>query len=503
MNQVAIKKEVKEKTAYYASILTNWVSYGTTIVSSFFLNVYYDTITNENNNDWDPETRKDYLSYLSLFYHLGYLTGILTMFCITKFNPRSVMNWSRVALALSSLFLAIPDIRVMIVSRFVSNFFSALCQITIMWIVYEIYLPRHQSKIMVFIGFSAPSGNFLASFSSKFDTGDAWYWRKILCVMPLALIASTLIDLFATKGLNSVTYQLRVIGKEKTLESVKRVFSEEYSQKLVQKFEKIIQDEIEQKRRLEREGVSQWALDLVVYKHSFINILGVSLLVGLAFQMQYMTNGLIIGSKELAHTIETQKAKTALAAESFLEIASYLSVMILNLIKKRKRSIMTSLFLGSLVLTSSSIGYHIHNLGLVRLGIVALSFSFPFLNPALHLYANDLVPPSLISTQSICQLLVLTIADFVFPRFFDFEQSSYQLIGRKFAILALIGYSSVLITYFWMIETEGLEREQVRSILEKKACCSRKIGVGDGFINFDENESSLGGKEDAIHFEII
>ena len=486
MNQGKREEEIRSKRAYYISIFTNWVSYGTTLVPIFFLNVYYDTITNENNNDWDPETRKDYLSYLCLAYNLGGLAGIIAAFLVSDLNPRGVLNFSRVVIAVSTLFLGINDIRFMLVSRFLSNLFSCVCQITIIWIVYEIYLVRHQSKIMVAVGLSTPSCNFLASFSSKFDTGDAWYWRKILCVMPLALIASTILDLVATKDLNSVTYQLRKKGREKTEESLKRVFSQEYSKNLVQKFGKIVQAENKQKAKLKESGVSQWALDLLVYKHSFINIIVIGCLSAFTFQLQFMSNGLLIGSKQLTHTIETQKTKTALTTETALEMVSYLAVMALNLTKKRKRSLLTSLFTGWVVLVTSSVGYYLHNLGLVRLGIVALSFSFPFFYPALHLYTNDLVPPSLVSMQSICNLMVNTVADSAFPWFFDFEKSSYKLIGRKFAFLALMYLISFFLVYLWMIETDGLDRETVRFIMDERTKLRKNKWKSDGFRNLDD-----------------
>ena len=476
--------EIRNKVVYYSSIVVNLVTFGTSIVSVFFLNVYYDTITNERNNNWDPETRKDNPSRLNLCYNLGGFTGMILAFLVCKLNPRVVLNFSRVGVSICCLCLAIPNILVMSITRYLSNAFSFVAQITIIWTVYELYLVRDQSKIMVALSLSIPSFNLLVSLSSKFDPGDAWYWRIILCVLPSVLILTIFVDVFCSKGLNSVTYLLRKKGRQATVEQLQEVFSDGYAEILVEKFDQQLTAEEREKNRLAEEGVSQWAMDLTVYKFSFITLLVVSFLATLGFQLQYVSNGLLIGSKNLSDLSATQRTKTAMFFETILELVSYTIVMKFNLTKKRKRSLLIGQLIASLVLTTSCLGYLFGNLDIVRFGMVCLALSFPFYSPALHVYANDLVPPSLLPWESIFIVLINTAADTALPILFDFEENSYKSIGLKFGFLAIIAFVSLALIYFFMIETESLAREVARIIHEARWNGGRHNK--DGFVDLDE-----------------
>ena len=273
--------EIKNKLVYYSSMVANLVTFGTSIISAFFLNVYYDTITNKNNNNWDAETRKNNLSGMSLCYNLGGLTGMILGFFISKANPRVVLNLSRLVISICFLCLAVPNLQVMLVSRYFSNLFSLLAQVTIIWNVYELYLVKHQANIMISFSLIVSLTNLLVSLSSKFDPGDAWYWKKILCILPSLLILSLLADLFCSKQLNSVTYQIRQHGAQKATESLREVFSDDHTEALIQRFEKQLQLEERDRLRLAQKGVSQWAVDLTVYKSSFITLLIVSFLISI------------------------------------------------------------------------------------------------------------------------------------------------------------------------------------------------------------------------------
>ena len=459
---------VRNRFAYNASIIAYLLSYGTTIVPVFFVNIYYDTITNELNNNWDSITRKNNLSKLNLCYNLGGLTGIIVALAVSKLNPRLILNISRFIIAVCCLCLAVPHLTTMAVSRFFSNLFATVSQITIIWTVYELYLVNDQAKIMVAVSLSTPLFNFLLSLSAKLDTGDKWYWKQVLSFMPLGLLLGIVIDIFCTAGLNSVSYMLRRHGPETATEELRKIFSEDHTEELVRKFELQLKNEKKEKEKLEKRGVSQWAMDLMVYKSSMINLLIISFLATTGFQIQYMSNGLLIGSKVLSDTDATQRTKTLLTAETLIEVMIYLAAIVFNLTKKRKSSLMFSLFFGCMVLFTSSLGYLAQNLRIVRFGFLFLAASFPFYSPSVHLYTNDLIPPSLVPLQSICLLSVNTAADTLFPLVFNFENSSYESIGLKFGFLVICGFVSLGLIYWLMIETEGMSRDQVRRRLKNR-----------------------------------
>ena len=251
----------------------------------FFLNIYYDTITNEQNNKWDANTRKNYLSKLNLCYNLGGLAGIILGLVISKLNPRLILNVGRFFLAVCCLCLAVPDINTMAISRFFSNLFSVVCEITVIWTVYELYRPRDQAKVMVALSLANPLFNLAISVSSKFDPGNQWYWKQVLTVLPLILVLSIVVDIFCTKRLNSVSYMLREYGRETAVQELTNVFSEDYTEKLVSKFEIQLKNEQKEKKILEEKGFSQWAMDLMVYRSSLINLLIISFLASMGFQI--------------------------------------------------------------------------------------------------------------------------------------------------------------------------------------------------------------------------
>ena len=477
-------KAIRSNLAYYASIVANLATFGSSVVSAFFLNVYYDTITNKNNNNWDAETRKNNLSALSLCYNLGGLSGLLLSFMVYRLNPRLVLNLSRVAISVSYLFLAIPNIYVMLVSRFLANLFSVIAQITIRWTVYELYLDKDQSKVMVALTLSAPASDLLISIRSKFDPGDALYWRLALGILPSLLILSLLLDLFCSRGLNSVTYLLKQKGRQRALEQLKQVFFDEYTEALVEKIDKQIKAEEREKLRLSEKGVSQWGMDLAIYESSFTSLMMVCFLGTFGFQMQYVSNGLIIGSKYLDDFASTRRTKTALFLQTILELICYILVLMLNLAKKRKTSILISIVVAFLVLTSSCVGYLFNNLDIVRLGMIGLAPSFPFFFPAIHLYANDLVPPSLLPWQPVFYYVIDSVADSAMPFLFDFEETTHKSIGIKFGLLAALCLVSLVLINFLMIETEGMTREELRVIHD------RRWGSGSkgGYVELGKNE---------------
>ena len=479
--------ELRSKFAYYSSILSNLMSYGTTIVPVFFLNIYYDTITNKRNNNWDIETRKKNLSMLSLSYNLGGLIGIIVAFLVAKLNPRLILNISRFIIAACCICLAVPDITTMLISRFFSNLFAVLCQITLVWTVYEFYRVKDQAKIMVVISLSIPLNNFLMSMSSKLDTGDKWYWNQVLSFMPLTLMMSIIIDIFCTKRLNSVSYLLREHGRETAFQQLNNVFSEEYTEELVQRFEMELQNEKKEKEKLEQKGFSQWSMDLMVYKYPFINLQLITLLALTGFQIQYMGDGLLIGSKVLSDSQATQSTKTAMTLETIAELITYILAIVFSLTQKRKRSLLVCMFFACLILFSSSLGYLIQDLRVVRFGLVLLGVSYGFYFPALHLYTNDLVPASLVPSQVLCIIAMNTVADPLFPLFFDFENSSYESIGLKFAFLTLIGVVSMGVVFCLMIETDGLTRDQVRIQLNNRWGGGKR--TENGFVELQTEET--------------
>ena len=479
--------EVKSKFTYYISIILNVISYDMTLVPGFFLNIYYDTITNEQNNNWDVEIRKNNLSKLSLFHNLGGLVGILVGLVVSKLNPMVVLNLSRFMLAISVICLAVPDITIMALSRFFTNLFGCLCQVTVIWTAYELYRSEDQAKIMVALSLAVPIFNFSISLSSKFDPGNEWYWRQVLAIIPFTLVLSVFIDLFCIKRLNSVSYLLREHGRETAFQQLNNVFSEEYTEELVQRFEMELQNEKKEKEKLEQKGFSQWSMDLMVYKYPFINLQLITLLALTGFQIQYMGDGLLIGSKVLSDSQATQSTKTAMTLETIAELITYILAIVFSLTQKRKRSLLVCMFFACLILFSSSLGYLIQDLRVVRFGLVLLGVSYGFYFPALHLYTNDLVPASLVPSQVLCIIAMNTVADPLFPLFFDFENSSYESIGLKFAFLTLIGVVSMGVVFCLMIETDGLTRDQVRIQLNNRWGGGKR--TENGFVELQTEET--------------
>ena len=87
----------------------------------------------------------------------------------------------------------------------------------------------------------------------------------------------------------------------------------------------------------------------------------------------------------------------------------------------------------------------------------------------------------------------------MFPLFFNFEESSYESIGLKFACLTFIGMVCVGVTSWLMIETDGMSRDQVRMELTNSKGKKENISLLEtksarpGFVELLEDEGPLGG----------
>ena len=459
-------EKVKNKFSYYLTLAGMVITFGIHTIPGYFVNVFYDSITNPRNNNWNAETRKTNLSYISTATNVGGLVGGIAFYFISKFNPRIVVSISRIMVLIGSIFFALENIYLILIGRLFIGFASSVGQNSLIWVAREICVEGHADIVMIAYHLSVSFCFFTLSFFSNFDNGGPLYWRSFLLGFAVILVIVTILDLLFIKDLNSLTFLIRKFGLQKSLKKVNGLYSREVARAKIEEANDTLDYQRRQREEQMRRGVAQWRTDLVTYKKSALNLICVTLLGMTGLQLQYMSFGSLIGSKDLTNHAAVAQVKLVLTFTEVIESLGYIVVIYFGFIRLRKRGLLVAHFFGCLVVLSSAVGYLSHNLVIARFGILLNGFAFPTFQPSFNLYSSEIVPASLVFITSFCSTIFGIIMEFLFPRVMDIEQSPYHTVGIKFLVLAAIGFSSHIALRFVMIETSGLSPLQVKALIE-------------------------------------
>ena len=423
-----------------------------------------------------------YLSYFSLFNNLGGITGNMTAYFVAKYNPKLVINLSRVGLAISFLCLTVQNAMVLLLGRYLNGVFTMVLMNTSVWVAYEIFLESHQPKVMIAYHLSISAHLIITTFTSNFDPRDAFYWRVVVWAIASSQFLLIFLEMIFVKNINLITYLLQKLGYDGALEVARTVYSEELAVDKVHRISECLkyeEEKKEQQRRLGQSTFEVWLQDLFLYKKSVLNLILVSLCALSSLQLQYVSFGLLIGSKNLDNVSATSKTKFMMTVVEVLEFTGYIVMLNFKFAESRKRSLMTAQFLGTLSVTVIAFGYLFKDLKIVRAGMLFIGLSFPLYFPSLHLYTNDLVPPNLVPFHFVTISFWSITVDFFFPKIFEFEESSFESIGFKFACCALVGYACTTLLGCFMLETRGMNRLETKKLIDgKDAGAFKELGLG-------------------------
>ena len=489
LTKFAPTQKVKNKFSYYLTLAGMVITFGIHTVPSYFLNVFYDSITNPRNNNWNAETRKTNLSYISTATNVGGLVGGIAFYFISKYNPRTVIHISRVLALIGSVGFTLQNIYLMLIGRFIIGFAASIGQNSLIWVAREICVEGHADIVMIAYHLSVSSCFFTLGFASNFDKGGPLYWRAILLGFALILMILLFLDLLLVKDLNSITYMIRRFGLEESSKKVEGLYSVEVARAKIEEASDTLDYQRRQREEQMRRGVAQWRTDLVTYKKSALNLICVTLLGLTGLQLQYMSFGSLIGSKNLNNHAAVAQVKLVLTFTEVIESIGYMVVIYFGFIRLRKRGLLVAHFFGCMVVLSSAVGYLSHNLLIARFGILLNGLAFPTFQPSFNLYTSEIVPASLVFINSFCSTIFGIIMEFLFPRVMDIEQSPYHTVGIKFLVLAAIGFSSNIALRFVMIETSGLSPLQAKALIEGEKI--EEISDEDKYLRVGDREGGL------------
>ena len=230
------KRTLPHKNEYCVFLTTLALSYFPTIANVTILNVFFGTMINSDNLDWDLKTRSKNQSFLTSVYFIGSFAGIICSSFVVNANPKKLLSILRV----SSLITAIPFVftsneNIMAVSRILTGLLNEILHVTILWVVYDVALTRHRVLLMSTFFMSVEASSVVISFLGSLDDRGAVFWR-IAYLMPGVLsCVLTLVDLCFVRNLNSPLFILKAFGSRKALEQLEPVYGKKAARDILKR----------------------------------------------------------------------------------------------------------------------------------------------------------------------------------------------------------------------------------------------------------------------------
>ena len=159
--------EIKNRWIYYGSVFDRYFYEYLGAFSLFNLNIFMDTISNQNNFDFSSVEREFYLGVFTFALYFGSTVGSLSTGFLTQYNTRVVFALMRIESAASITLFTYLDLRVMIAARFLMGFFYDAARSVAVWSMYEILLPRHHQRVLT-LYFTAVAFSYFQLLASLF-----------------------------------------------------------------------------------------------------------------------------------------------------------------------------------------------------------------------------------------------------------------------------------------------------------------------------------------------
>lgn len=155
-------------------------------------------------------------------------------------SQHNVTLVAKILIAICSFTFLIPEIVVMIASRFVQGIAVGLLISASSSGLYQTSLPEHRTITLPLQTVSFAVAYFLTTLVSLFDDGGTTIWRAMFIFQGCMALLDVLNMLLVIRDSDSIVYMLKFKGDEETKKLLHKVFREDKADEVYQEFKKVI-----------------------------------------------------------------------------------------------------------------------------------------------------------------------------------------------------------------------------------------------------------------------
>ena len=471
--------QISNRVVYYGALVEKSMILFVFAAFYYQIGFYIDIFCNKSNYNCSVQSKKNVQSNMNSISYVVCMVAYLTYPLTVRFNNKVVYNISKAIFCVSILLFNFGGMWWMSFARVVMGFFSEYCQVTGHWILYQIALPQHREAAIAMMMVTTSVYMVAYSFFSFLDDGGYWTWRVINSGPALLLVLMILVDLTLLRNVNGLDYLLQTKTQKEVVKQLSTYYEEGTAVMMLREnYERQSHRHHQGLESLNEGGepfkqISLW--NKVKAKRSHIvNCTIVAFCFMLCFSDAFITNYVFIGSHILDHKEDVKASKMMVFYSSLGFLVTSILLPILKLNKKRKVLLTSNMFICSLCLVVSGLGYRFGKLWLVRTTFIPMAVANGFIYNSYLLYLADICSMDVISIPLAFHRLIMALTQYLLPVFMNFEESPMSLISLRFFILAAISVLSLVVVQFVMIETDGLSPVEINKLVE-----------GEGKGNFD------------------
>ena len=508
-----INQRLSNKFIYYMGLAERCITYCALQPPFTALSLFFNTISNENNNNWSKLRREDYNANLTSIFYIACELGAFVQGSFVDFNTKHVYNISKLLLALTTIPFVFGDIRLMEISRFLQGLFGEVSHVIVMWTAYEIALPRHREMfIRIFYVCNFAFGIFF-NYLSLYDDGGRVFWRAMFLLPSAMMVGTILLDYTVCRNINTFTFYLRNYGVDKTIEIVSTYYDDTTARHLTNKFntlfevqgnersfEGINQDRLElqgsQNPNSEARGDLSSPRKILItvpttarsepkkvdycrgprkfieaisnFKVETFHVFVIAACAMLSMLESFSQFGVLYGSKDLRDLEAVELSKKYVFWSSVIGMVAALAITVFKLNERRKLAMMISHGTVVCCFLAVNLSYFLEDLRLARIAILPTGGLVAAIYSTLYIYGNDVCPPEVVAIVGLTKRVVAGVLGYVIPKVVRFETLGFRGVARRMLFFSFIAIFSHFGLWFLMIETNSVPKEKIYRIMRGK-----------------------------------
>ena len=497
-------QRLSNKSIYYMGLVERCITYAALQPPFMALTMFFNTISNEKNNNWSKEKREDYNALLTAIFYISCGLGAFIQGSFVDFNTKHVYNISKLLLALTAIPFVFGDIYVMEFSRFLQGMFGEICHVIVMWTSYQIALPRHREVFISSFYVCNLGITVLYSFLSLYDDGGTVYWRLMFLAPSAILVATIVLDYTVCKNINTFTYYLRNFGVDRTVEIVSTYYDDTTARYLTNRFNNLFELQGEKRtlegvegERLElqasqnagergdntgndyQNGDQQKKIDYWRGPRKFIqavkdfkvetfHVFIIAACAMLSMLESFGQFAVLYGAKDLRDLEAVKLTKEYVFWSYFLGTAVALAIAVFKLNTRRKLAMLVSHGIVVTCFLSVNLAYFLEDLRIARVAILPAEGLHAGIYATLYIYGNDVCPPEVVAIVGLTKRVTAGLLGYVIPKVVHFETLHFQGLARRMLWFSAIAIGSHIALWLVMIETHSVSKENVYRMMRGK-----------------------------------
>jgi len=190
--------------------------------------------------DWDDAEVSFFLSAMTGGFYLMNVVASSTLVFWRGVNPIHLYNTAKLLSAISILIFISGNAWAMVAARLLQGYLTYILVPIANGLVSELITSNERGLVATRIPGYYEVCNILVFTSSLFDDLGFWYWRIVYLGFSALLLLDYFVGIILLKGINTPSYNYRVGGEPKMIESARNYLGIHATEELVHEAEAVI-----------------------------------------------------------------------------------------------------------------------------------------------------------------------------------------------------------------------------------------------------------------------